>query len=127
MEQQTAQKPSAYAPPVSTMCRSVRSFSSLANIGEDSRLHASREKRIALYTSTPTLAELSDILARRKFVRRIAASLLSIERLVSVDAYAHLAALVRPSVLAGIAPDADDDVLTAIALGAKADFHADDR
>ena len=71
MEQLTAQKPNAYAPPASTMCRLVRSFSVLANIGEDSRLHASREKRIAPYTSTPMLAELSDTLARRKFVRRI--------------------------------------------------------
>jgi len=45
-------------------------------------LQAAREKRIALYTSTPMLAELSDILARRKFARKIAASLLTIEQLV---------------------------------------------
>jgi uncharacterized protein len=83
-------------------------------------LQAAREKRIALYTSTPMLAELSDILARRKFARKITASLLSIEQLV--DGYAQLAALVRPIELAGIAPDADDDVVIATALAAKADF-----
>jgi len=43
-------------------------------------LQAAREKRIVLYTSTPMLAELSDILARRKFARKIAASLLTIPR-----------------------------------------------
>ncbi len=57
-------------------------------------LQAAREKRIALYTSTPMLAELSDILTRRKFARKIAASLLTIEQLV--DGYTQLAALVRP-------------------------------
>jgi putative PIN family toxin of toxin-antitoxin system len=30
-------------------------------------LQAAREKRIELFTSTPMLAELSDILGRRKF------------------------------------------------------------
>ena len=64
------------------------------------------------------LAELSDILARRKFARNIAASLLSIEHLV--DGYAQLAALVRPTALAGIVPDADDDVVIATAIAAKA-------
>lgn len=62
----------------------------------------------------------------RRFLRRIAASP-EHRTTRSVDGYAHLSALVRPSVLAGIAPDADDDVLTAIALSAKADFHAVDR
>lgn len=83
-------------------------------------LQAAREKRIALYTSTPMLAELGDILARRKFAQKIAASLLTIEQLV--DGYAQLAALVRPPALAGIAPDADDDVVIATALAAKADL-----
>lgn len=83
-------------------------------------LQAAREKRIALYTSTPMLAELSDILARRKFARKIAASLLTIEQLV--DGYAQLATLVRPPALTGIAPDADDDVVIATALAAKADL-----
>ncbi len=83
-------------------------------------LQAARETRIALYTSTPILAELSDILARRKFARKIAASLLTIEQIV--DGYMQLAALVRPSALAGIAPDADDDVVIATALAAKADL-----
>jgi putative PIN family toxin of toxin-antitoxin system len=83
-------------------------------------LQAAREKRIALYTSMPMLAELSGILARQKFARKIAASLLTIEQIV--DGYAQLTALVRPPALAGIAPDADDDVVIATALAAKADF-----
>ena len=37
-------------------------------------LQARREKRVELYTSTPLLAELADILGRRKFEKKIAAS-----------------------------------------------------
>jgi len=37
-------------------------------------LQARREKRVTLYTSTPMLAELTDILSRPKFGKKIAAS-----------------------------------------------------
>ena len=57
-------------------------------------LQIRREKRIELFTSTPLLAELTDILDRRKFQNKIAASLLTIDQLV--DRYADLAAVVRP-------------------------------
>jgi len=36
-------------------------------------LQARRERRVELYTSTPLLAELTDILSRRKFEKKIAA------------------------------------------------------
>ena len=55
-------------------------------------LQAAREKRVDLFTSTPMLAELSDILGRRKFANKIAASGLTIDQLV--DGYTQLAALV---------------------------------
>jgi len=35
-------------------------------------LHAGREKRLDLFSSTPLLAELTDILNRRKFEKKIA-------------------------------------------------------
>lgn len=83
-------------------------------------LQAAREKRVALYTSTPLLAELTRILGRRKFEKKIAASMLSVDQLV--DRYAELAALVRPMSLPRIAPDPDDDVVISTALAARADL-----
>lgn len=81
-------------------------------------LQASRDKRVDLFTSTPMLAELTDILGRRKFGRKIAASLLTIDRLV--EDYAQLASVVRPAATPRIAPDPNDDVVIGTALAAKA-------
>lgn len=83
-------------------------------------LQAGREKRIGLFTSVPLLAELGDILGRRKFDRKIAASGLIVDQIV--DRYAVLAALVRPTPTPRIAPDPDDDVVIGTALAAKADL-----
>lgn len=83
-------------------------------------LQAAREKRIELFTSTPMLAELTDILARRKFARKISASMLTGDQLV--EGYALLASVVRPAVTPRIAPDPDDDVVIGTALAAKAAF-----
>ena len=83
-------------------------------------LQAAREKRVELFSSTAMLAELTDILGRRKFARKIAASQLTIDQLV--DGYAQLAALVRPAATPRIAPDPDDDVVIGTALAAKADL-----
>jgi putative PIN family toxin of toxin-antitoxin system len=83
-------------------------------------LQATREKRVELFTSTAMLAELTDILGRRKFARKIAASQLTIDQLV--DGYAQLASVVRPSAMPRIAPDPDDDVVIGTALAAKADL-----
>ena len=83
-------------------------------------LQAAREKRVDLFTSTAMLAELTDILGRRKFARKIAASPLTIDQLV--DGYAQLASVVRPVAMPRIAPDPDDDVVIGTALAAKADL-----
>ncbi|MFM9879397.1 MAG: putative toxin-antitoxin system toxin component, PIN family [Burkholderiaceae bacterium] len=83
-------------------------------------LQAGREKRIELFTSTAILAELTDILGRRKFGKKIAASALTIDQIV--DRYAALADLVRPAPTPRIAPDPDDDVVIGTALAAKADL-----
>jgi len=45
-------------------------------------LQAGREKRAELFTSTLLLAELTEILGRRKFNLKISASLMSIDQLV---------------------------------------------
>lgn len=82
-------------------------------------LHAARERRVVLFTSTPLLAELADILGRRKFEKKIAASGLSAEQLV--ERYADLAAVVRPIAVSGVAPDPDDDVVIGTALAARAE------
>ena len=83
-------------------------------------LQAGREKRVELFTSAALLAELTDILGRRKFDKKIAASSLTVDQLV--DRYAALAALVRPMPTPRIAPDPDDDVVIGTALAAKADW-----
>ena len=79
-----------------------------------------RSERVTLFTSAPMLAELTDILSRPKFEKKIAASLLSVDRLV--DLYAELAALVRPAAVPRLAPDPDDDIVIGTAIAAKADF-----
>ena len=83
-------------------------------------LQAQRDKRVELYTSTPMLAELTDILGRPKFEKKIVASTLTLDQLV--DRYAELAQVVRPTPIPRIAPDPDDDVVIATALAAKADY-----
>lgn len=83
-------------------------------------LQARREKRVELFTSVQMLAELTDILARPKFEKKIAASLLTVDQLV--DGYAELAQVMRPTPTPRIASDPDDDVVIGTALAAKADL-----
>lgn len=83
-------------------------------------LQAAREKRVTLFTSMPLLAELTDILGRRKFEKKIEASMFSIDQLV--DRYGELTTMVRPTPVSGVAPDPDDDVVIGTALAAKADW-----
>lgn len=45
-------------------------------------LQAGREKRIELFTSAVLLAELTDILGRRKFAKKITTSTLTIDQIV---------------------------------------------
>ena len=71
-------------------------------------------------TSAPLFAELTNILERRKFAKKIAASTLTVDELV--DRYAALVQVVRPALTARIAPDPDDDVVIGTALAATADL-----
>jgi uncharacterized protein len=75
---------------------------------------------ITFFTSTRLLAELTDILTRPKFAKKIAGSLLTADQLV--DLYAELAAFVRPVSLPRLAPDPDDDVVIGTAIAARASF-----
>lgn len=83
-------------------------------------LQARREKRVELFTSVAMLAELTDILARPKFAKKIAASLLTVDQLV--DGYAELTQLVRPTPTPRIVSDPDDDVVIGTAIAARADL-----
>jgi putative PIN family toxin of toxin-antitoxin system len=83
-------------------------------------LLAGKTESVLLFTSAPLLAELTEILSRPKFAKKIAASLLSIDELV--DLYAALALAVRPVPVPRLAPDPDDDVVIGTAIAAKADL-----
>jgi putative PIN family toxin of toxin-antitoxin system len=80
-------------------------------------MRAGRREDVRLFTSAPLLAELTEILLRPKFEKKIAADLLSVDQLV--DLYAELAFLVRPVPVSRIAPDPDDDVVIGTALAVK--------
>ncbi len=83
-------------------------------------LQAAREKRVDIFTSSPMLAELADILGRRKFAEKIAVSQLTLDQIV--EGYARLASVVRPTATPRISPDPDDDVVIGTALAAKAEL-----
>jgi uncharacterized protein len=84
-------------------------------------LQDGREKRVSLFTSIRLLAELTDILVRPKFERKLAASGLTIEQIV--DRYAELAAVVQPAAIAPtVLDDPDDDQVLACAVAARADL-----
>lgn len=84
-------------------------------------LQDGREKRLSLFTSIRLLAELTDILVRPKFERKLAASGLTIEQIV--DRYAELAAVVQPAAIAPtVLDDPDDDQVLACAVAARADL-----
>lgn len=91
--------------------------------GGNSRLllQMAREQRVALFTSAMLLAELTDILCRRKFAARIAKAQITIDEIV--DGYAHLAQLVRPAPIAAtVLDDPDDDHVLACAVAARAEL-----
>ena len=83
-------------------------------------LQAGHEQSVDLFTSMPLLAELTDILNRRKFDRKIAASLLTVDRLV--DGMHDSRCLYGPNLCRASPPDPDDDVVIGTALAAKADL-----
>ncbi|HMX54678.1 MAG TPA: putative toxin-antitoxin system toxin component, PIN family, partial [Plasticicumulans sp.] len=81
-------------------------------------LDAARAGSLMLCTSAALLAELADILSRRKFERKLAAACRSPDQLVA--GYAALATAYRPAPVPRIAPDPDDDVVIGTALAARA-------
>lgn len=84
-------------------------------------LQNGREKRVSLFTSIRLLAELTDILVRPKFEKKLAAAGLTIEQIV--DRYAELAAVVQPAAIApSVLDDPDDDQVLACAVAARADL-----
>lgn len=83
-------------------------------------LLAARERKVALYSSAPLLAELADILARPKFEKKIAASLLTVDQLVA--RYSSLVYVVRPALILPTSTDPDDDEVLAAAHAAHADM-----
>lgn len=84
-------------------------------------LQAARENRLRLFTSTPLLLELTDILGRAKFARKLTAAQLSVDQLV--ERYTLLATAVHPAAITPtILDDPDDDQVLACALAAKAEI-----
>jgi len=83
-------------------------------------LEAADKKQIKLFTSVPLLVELADVLHRRKFRNKIAASSLAVDEIVSL--YAVLTTVVRPVAISLVSADPDDDVVLGTALAASADF-----
>jgi len=84
-------------------------------------IEAAIEGRIILITSTALIEELTGVLPRQKFVRRLAQRQISIPALL--ERYMALADSVEPAMLSGqISRDPDDDVVLATALAANADL-----
>jgi uncharacterized protein len=81
-------------------------------------LFTARDQNIQLHTSVPLLAELTRILGRQKFDRKILASGFDVDGLV--DRYAALTTIVKPVAVPRVVPqDADDDHVVAAAVAAN--------
>lgn len=84
-------------------------------------LDLGRSGRIELFTSPPLLAELEDVLCRKKFVRRLAQAGVAPRELIL--GYASLARVVRPLEIEPVVlADPDDDAVIACALAADAEI-----
>ncbi|OGA71540.1 MAG: putative toxin-antitoxin system toxin component, PIN family, partial [Betaproteobacteria bacterium RIFCSPLOWO2_12_FULL_66_14] len=83
-------------------------------------IHAALNGQIELFTSEALLLELGDVLPRRKFARRVAASGLAVAELVG--RYALLAQSTTPAAIGRVSADPDDDHVLACALAANADL-----
>lgn len=86
-------------------------------------LDLARSGSISLFTSPELLAELEDVLGRKKFAKRLSVAQVTVDELVF--GYAALATTIRalniePVILA----DPDDDFVLACALAAKAEIIA---
>lgn len=75
---------------------------------------------VQLYASEPLLDELSDVLQRQKFVRRLQLAQTTWQELVA--AYRHYVAVVTPATLSTpVSVDPDDDAVLACAVAAHAE------
>ena len=83
-------------------------------------LAAAQQGTIELFTSEALIAELRDVLARRKCSKRLLEVGVSADLLLKL--YSSAASLVDPAAVPRIAPDPDDDVVIGTALAAKADY-----
>jgi putative PIN family toxin of toxin-antitoxin system len=78
-----------------------------------------RERAVTLWTSTPLLAELVEVIGRAKFTARIRDAELTAANLL--QDYARLVEIVEPVPLrAPVGRDADDDLVLATAVAARA-------
>ena len=86
-------------------------------------LDLARSGSISLFTSPKLLAELEDVLGRKKFAARLRAAQVTVDELVF--GYAALATTIRaPNIEPVILADPDDDGVLACALAAKAEIIA---
>jgi putative PIN family toxin of toxin-antitoxin system len=84
-------------------------------------LTLARDGQIELFTSPTLLAELEDVLSRRKFTRRL--DLAGVGRQDLILGYATLARVILPAEIPPvIAEDPDDDEVLACALAAHAEM-----
>jgi uncharacterized protein len=83
-------------------------------------LRGGLESDIRFFTSSPLLAELSDVLSRPKLQRQIVRVRSSVPQLIGN--YSASATRVEPLRILPIAPDPDDDMVIGTALAAKADL-----
>jgi uncharacterized protein len=81
-------------------------------------LNAARQKSVTLFTSATLITELEDVLSRDKFAARIASVGSSPAQML--DDYLALATMVRPTTIAAVARDPDDDHVIACAIAATA-------
>ena len=84
-------------------------------------IDAAVEQRIALFTCAALIEELAGVLPRRKFAQRLIDKQLSIAALI--ERYSALTQIIEPATVSGpVSVDADDDVVLATALAARAEL-----
>jgi putative PIN family toxin of toxin-antitoxin system len=81
-------------------------------------LQLGRGGTLKFFTSLPLISELTEILSRKKFEKKISASQLSIDQII--DLYVEFVSVVVPKDVPRIVSDPDDDVVIGTALAAKA-------
>lgn len=82
---------------------------------------SARTRPVTLFTSTFLLAELAEVLSRKKLASAVAASRTTPEQLMEI--YRRMAVVIQPTpVPATVLNDPDDDNVLACALGANSNF-----